>query len=104
MRCPTDDTTLVMSERAGVEIDYCPECRGVWLDRGELDKILEKSAAVMPAMPAAPVAAPAYGDARSDDRRYDERRYDQPHYGDPRYDQQPRKRKKENFLMELFGD
>src|SRR5688572_11826743 len=39
MRCPTDDTTLVMSERNGIEIDYCPECRGVWLDRGELDKI-----------------------------------------------------------------
>jgi hypothetical protein len=43
--CPVDQTMLVMSERQGVEIDYCPTCRGVWLDRGELDKILEKSAA-----------------------------------------------------------
>jgi len=34
---------LVLSERQGIEIDYCPECRGIWLDRGELDKILEKS-------------------------------------------------------------
>lgn len=44
MKCPNDNTTLVMTERSGVEIDYCPECRGVWLDRGELDKIIERSA------------------------------------------------------------
>jgi len=44
MRCPVDGETLVMSERAGIEIDYCPSCRGVWLDRGELDKIVERSA------------------------------------------------------------
>lgn len=43
MKCPNDNTTLVMTERNGVEIDYCPECRGVWLDRGELDKIIERS-------------------------------------------------------------
>jgi Zn-finger nucleic acid-binding protein len=43
MKCPTCNATLVMSERQGVEIDYCPECRGVWLDRGELDKIIERS-------------------------------------------------------------
>lgn len=45
MKCPNDAATLVMSERAGVEIDYCPECRGVWLDRGELDKILDRAEA-----------------------------------------------------------
>jgi len=44
MKCPSCNETLVMSERQGVEIDYCPSCRGVWLDRGELDKILERSA------------------------------------------------------------
>lgn len=44
MQCPIDGTQLVMTERAGVEIDYCPQCRGVWLDRGELDKIIERSA------------------------------------------------------------
>lgn len=45
MKCPTCTTVnLVMSERQGVEIDYCPECRGVWLDRGELDKIIQRSA------------------------------------------------------------
>jgi uncharacterized protein len=43
MECPVDHTKLVMSERLGVEIDYCPECRGVWLDRGELDKIIDRS-------------------------------------------------------------
>ena len=43
MQCPTDGTVLVMSERSGIEIDYCPTCRGVWLDRGELDKIIDRS-------------------------------------------------------------
>lgn len=43
MLCPTDGATLVMSERSGIEIDYCPTCRGVWLDRGELDKIIDRS-------------------------------------------------------------
>ena len=41
MQCPEDNTTLVMTDRAGVEIDYCPQCRGVWLDRGELDELPE---------------------------------------------------------------
>ena len=46
MKCPTcTDTALVMTDRQGVEIDYCPQCRGVWLDRGELDKLIERSGA-----------------------------------------------------------
>lgn len=44
MKCPNCTETLVMTERQGVEIDYCPACRGVWLDKGELDKIIERSA------------------------------------------------------------
>ena len=44
MKCPNCNVNLVMTDRSGVEIDYCPECRGVWLDRGELDKIIERSA------------------------------------------------------------
>ncbi len=44
MKCPNCNEMLVMTERQGVEIDYCPKCRGVWLDKGELDKIIEKSA------------------------------------------------------------
>ena len=63
MQCPVcRDAQLVISERQGSEIDYCPTCRGVWLDRGELDKLIERSAAAAP--PAQ--AAPAYrGDSRS---------------------------------------
>ncbi len=47
MKCPNYHETLAMSERQGVEIDFCPKCRGVWLDRGELDKLLEREAALM---------------------------------------------------------
>lgn len=49
MKCPVCDVELKIAERQGVEIDYCPQCRGIWLDRGELDKILERSAAMLPA-------------------------------------------------------
>lgn len=53
MKCPVcSSVNLVMSERQGIEIDYCPECRGVWLDRGELDKIIER------ALPREPSPAP----------------------------------------------
>ena len=44
MKCPIDGTALLITERSGVEIDYCPQCRGVWLDRGELDKIIDRAA------------------------------------------------------------
>jgi Zn-finger nucleic acid-binding protein len=55
MACPTCGVALVMSERQGVEIDYCPSCRGVWLDRGELDKIIERASRdLQPAPSAAP--------------------------------------------------
>ena len=62
MKCPhCSDTLLVMTERQGIEIDYCPQCRGVWLDRGELDKLIERSAAPPPAaaMPSQPYPASA---------------------------------------------
>jgi Zn-finger nucleic acid-binding protein len=61
MKCPNCDTTLAMSERLGVEIDYCPECRGVWLDRGEIDRLLEQERArveVPAQVGAAPVPPP----------------------------------------------
>lgn len=49
MKCPNcKEPSLVLSERKGIEIDYCPDCRGIWLDRGELDKILEKSREPLP--------------------------------------------------------
>ena len=55
MACPVDGATLVMSERSGIEIDYCPTCRGVWLDRGELDKIIERNGATLGAQAPQPV-------------------------------------------------
>ena len=76
MQCPIDGAQLVMTDRSGVEIDYCPQCRGVWLDRGELDKIIERSVA------AAPAPAPA-----PQQRGYDER---------------PRKKKRDSFLSDIF--
>jgi Zn-finger nucleic acid-binding protein len=51
MKCPKCSVELVMSDRQGIEIDYCPQCRGVWLDRGELDKIIERSNAYETAAP-----------------------------------------------------
>ena len=80
MKCPTDGTTLTMSERSGIEIDYCPECRGVWLDRGELDKIIERSdtqpAPAAPAAPAAPIAS-TYEQERDERRKQQDQRYAQ---------------------------
>ena len=62
MLCPACKVDLVMAERQNIEIDYCPKCRGIWLDRGELDKIIEKSLAQPPEQPVAskPLADP-YG-------------------------------------------
>lgn len=67
MSCPVCGVSLSMSDRQGIEIDYCPQCRGVWLDRGELDKIIERSgpatvpAREVPAQNAYPGQAPQYG-------------------------------------------
>lgn len=127
MQCPHDQSVLVMTERKGVEIDYCPQCRGVWLDRGELDKIIDRSMeaeiaaeAGSPLPPAEPAyggpppsyAEPRYDDRRPDgryderrdhDRRHDDRRYDDKRYGDRGYDPRYRKRKKkESWLEDLF--
>jgi Zn-finger nucleic acid-binding protein len=52
MLCPVDNTVLQMTDRQGVEIDYCPQCRGVWLDRGELDKIIDRNPGAQPPAPA----------------------------------------------------
>lgn len=65
MNCPHCPTSiLVMTDRQGVEIDYCPQCRGVWLDRGELDKLLDRaSAAAAPAAPSTPQQRPDFVDS-----------------------------------------
>lgn len=70
MKCPNcTDATLLMTERQGVEIDYCPQCRGVWLDRGELDKLIERSTSATPTPPAqaAYPAAPHHRDFKDSD-------------------------------------
>lgn len=66
MKCPACPTTsLVMTDRSGVEIDYCPDCRGVWLDRGELDKIIERTTPAPPTPRSAPSDRPYPADAPS---------------------------------------
>lgn len=111
MRCPIDGENLVMSDRHGVEIDYCPKCRGVWLDRGELDKIIERATTAE-----APVALREPGRAavqtyaeetrpREAARREEPARRDEPprrrDHDDDDYDRRPRKRR-ESFLSDLF--
>ncbi|HYC83559.1 MAG TPA: zf-TFIIB domain-containing protein [Candidatus Paceibacterota bacterium] len=81
MKCPLDNTELQMTERQGIEIDYCPECRGVWLDRGELDKMIERGAAAM--QPERGVAYEQKHGRHIDDHPY-------------------RKHKREGFLGDLF--
>lgn len=109
MRCPVDDATLLMSERSGIEIDYCPECRGVWLDRGELDKILERDAQVS-ARPVADarVSDSRVSDARGADSRYVDGRVSQSSYDSRSVDSRsvdPRvakKKRRESWLGEIF--
>jgi Zn-finger nucleic acid-binding protein len=105
MRCPVDNETLVMADRNGVEIDYCPKCRGVWLDRGELDKIIERADSGDPApKAAAPQAAPV-----PPQPQYAPPPPQQAHYAHPprRYDDDDDyrygyKKKRKSILGEIF--
>ena len=86
MQCPIDGSTLLLSERQGIEIDYCPQCRGVWLDRGELDKLIDRS-----------------DDDDDRDRRRDVDRRDDDHRRDREYaPSQYRPKKKKGFLSDIF--
>ena len=94
MKCPVcTDTPLVMAERQGVEIDYCPACRGIWLDRGELDKLLDRAAA------AAPVFAAPQQPAQPAPRMQGSQGH-----GDVRYGQGDRDhyKRKKSSLHEIF--
>jgi uncharacterized protein len=98
MKCPNCNETLIMADRQGIEIDYCPNCRGVWLDRGELDKIIERSAAYN--------MGPDTSQYRDEQKQYG----DQKHYGDQKYPNQPghyndpyyKHKKKKGFLSDFF--
>ncbi|MBC7753382.1 MAG: zf-TFIIB domain-containing protein [Moraxellaceae bacterium] len=85
MKCPTcAEVKLVMTDRQGIEIDYCPECRGVWLDRGELDKLIEKSTSTQSNQPVRTEDSRDYKDSRDD--------YRKEHYS----------KRKKSFLSDIF--
>lgn len=70
MKCPNcAEVKLVMTDRQGIEIDYCPECRGVWLDRGELDKLIEKSTSTQSSQPVRTEDSRDYKDSKDDYRK-----------------------------------
>ena len=97
MLCPLDKTVLVMSERQGIEIDYCPTCRGVWLDRGELDKIIERSSAE--SEPVSQPSRPTHDTPEALSYGSSQREYgDEDGYRHGGF----RKGKKKSFLSELF--
>ena len=98
--CPACRVDLVMSERHGVEIDYCPKCRGVWLDRGELDKILERGAAEFGARGGSPTGGSPTGGSPSSDPRHVRHDSDE----DPVYGHQGHgtHRKRRSFLDDIF--
>ena len=101
MKCPVCiEPDLVMTDRQGVEIDYCPKCRGVWLDRGELDKVIERSASMSATQP------PPQTEYRSESprdypKRDDQRRDHDDHDKRGKYDQHGQHKKK-SWLSELF--
>jgi Zn-finger nucleic acid-binding protein len=98
MRCPVDNETLVMADRGGVEIDYCPKCRGVWLDRGELDKIIERSMGAGPAVAAASTRASAQPVYKPEPQRVERHDDDDDDDHRGRY----KKKRRDSFLGELF--
>ena len=99
MNCPNCNETLVMSDRNGIEIDYCPKCRGVWLDRGELDKIIERSSAYYTEPEQdQPQSPPGPQRPYNDDYYKKDRQYGDKHYNDPYY----RHKKKKGFLGDFF--
>ena len=101
MKCPIDEAVLQMTDRQGIEIDYCPECRGVWLDRGELDKVIERSMSVPPAPQPSPQPSPSPSPPPAQSRGSSS--YPPPKYDDGRRDGgYGKKKKKESFLGDLF--
>lgn len=101
MDCPVcKNTKLLMADRQGIEIDYCPSCRGVWLDRGELDKLIERSAPeISQAPPPQERPAPYQADPYAQ-QRHGNAPPPYPQSGHPQQGYYKKKRK--GFLGELF--
>lgn len=101
MQCPVDGTTLMITDRQGIEIDYCPKCRGIWLDRGELDKLIERGAqyeAQTRSTPAPPPRATYIDDDDDTGEYYPEKpKRGYGDYGDREY-----RRKRRSFLDDVF--
>ncbi|MEY4871888.1 MAG: hypothetical protein RLZZ563_1218 [Pseudomonadota bacterium] len=112
MKCPVDDETLVMADRNGIEIDYCPKCRGVWLDRGELDKIIERAGTAQP-VAATPPPPPPQAAGYTQPAPPPPPGYAPQGYGRPKYDSDDRNsdeyyrkhgyhKKRKSLLGEIF--
>lgn len=113
MQCPACQIDLALAERQGIEIDYCPKCRGVWLDRGELDKIVERSAAASAPEPAPTLDPPLAPPAPARRQSWNDDSDDDHFRGDPRqqggYQGPPpegpygyQRKRKGSWLGELF--
>ena len=98
---PIDQTDLMMTERHGVEIDYCPKCRGVWLDRGEIDKIIDRASDAAPSRPVAQATSvtPTRNERDTPSGSYDTYRGDGDNY---EYRNGKKKKKRGSFLEDLF--
>lgn len=106
MNCPIDGSELRISDRQGIEIDYCPQCRGIWLDRGELDKLLDRNAQAQQAGPAGRGSS-RYDEPprsyRDDDRRYRDDDRGGRSYDDDRDDfRKSKKKRARSFLEDLL--
>jgi uncharacterized protein len=91
MKCPVCDVDLTMADRQGIEIDYCPQCRGIWLDRGELDKVIDRSASFQ-------------STETRNEGGFGERRYQHipSGYSGHHHEHQGHRRKKKSFLQDFF--
>ncbi|MBZ4218712.1 MAG: zf-TFIIB domain-containing protein [Chlorobium sp.] len=98
MKCPSCNADLLLSERQGIEIDYCPSCRGVWLDKGELDKVIERSAAEFTRSR----PRESYQEYRKEESHHGHDNDDHDYYIDPKTGRRKRRGGPLGFLGELF--
>ena len=102
LTCPKCQGSMRTYERSGITVDQCAECRGIFLDRGELERLVDAEAAfngaATPPHPQPQPQQPRYEEKRFEEKRYDDRRYD----SDRRYGNQEHPRQKKSFFEELF--